>query len=317
MNIGNNTVAICLATYNGEKYIAEQLDSIINQKYKDFHIFIRDDGSSDHTVEILNEYQCKHSDIISVIKDTRLKGGSSKENFASILKWISEKYNFNYFMFSDQDDIWLDDKIQLGMTRIKEEEQKYKGPILVHSDLKVVDENLYILGESFFKYRALNVNKKDINHILVQNNVTGCTMLWNKKQNDIIDISNNCVAMHDWWITLTAATFGRIVYISKPTILYRQHGNNVVGATKVNTIGFIIKRLTGSAHVRETLELSVVQAQAFLNTYQNEMSDDQKKIYEVYSDLLNHNKVIKIITIFKYKFLKQGIVQIIGEMMFI
>lgn len=317
MEITDKTVAICLATYNGEKYLQEQLNSILRQSYQDFHLFIRDDSSSDKTIEIIKENISRHQDKITLIDDPSYKGGSSKANFASILSYVTKSYNFKYFMFSDQDDYWLEDKIKICMNSMLNTEQMFSGPILVHTDLRVVDQNLKTLGDSFFDYRALDVSKKDLNHLLIQNNITGCTMLWNKSLNDIIDLENENIAMHDWWISLVASAFGNIICIKKPTILYRQHGDNVVGATKVNTVGFIVKRLTGSAHVKETLYMAVEQASCFLSVYKDKLSNEQKEILNTFISMPKYNKFSKITCAIKNRFLKQGLVQIIGEFIFI
>ncbi|MGN0362115.1 MAG: glycosyltransferase family 2 protein [Bilifractor sp.] len=311
------SVAICLATFNGEKYLAEQLDSILAQTFQDFHLFIRDDHSIDGTREILNKYSSEHPEKITVIHDESLVGGSSQKNFACILHWVRENYNFPYYMFSDQDDVWLPDKIQVSVEKIKSAERSFDGPVLIHTDLIVVDKDLHTLGESFFRYRALDPDKRDLRHLLIQNNITGCTMLWNKKLNDIVDLSGGGAAMHDWWMALAACCFGRIDFVEEPTILYRQHGDNVVGAMKVNTAGFIIRRLTGSAHVRETVHLSVAQAQSFLHTYADMLNADDAGMITRFSRLYEVNKVRRIAVAVKNGFLKQGIIQIIGELIFI
>lgn len=317
MNITNNTVAICMATYNGAKYIREQIESIELQSYTDWILFIRDDHSRDDTVSIIKDQVKRNPDKIILIEDTELQGGSSKKNFAGILKWVSQNYNFNYFMFSDQDDYWLPQKVEISIKRLKKIESTYDGPVLVHTDLKVVDQNLQVLGESFIKYRALNPQVRDLNHLLVQNNITGCTMCWNAKFNKILDLSDDRVAMHDWWMALAAACFGKIEFITESTILYRQHGNNVVGATNVNSFSFVIKRLLGSAHVKETLDMSMHQADAFAEYYKNMLSIDQQMVVQKFANLETKSKIIKWMTIFQSRYLKQGIVQIIGELMFI
>lgn len=317
MEITNNTVAICMATYNGERYIREQIDSILQQSYDDWILFIRDDHSNDRTVDILNEYVNHYLQKIVLIDDRNIQGGSSKRNFAEILNWVNKHYKFNYFMFSDQDDYWLPTKVETSIKRIKETEQKRPGPVLVHTDLKVVNQNLDTLGESFIKYRALNPEVKDIAHLLVQNNITGCTMCWNSDLNALLDLTDEAIAMHDWWIALVAACFGSIEFINESTILYRQHGNNVVGATKVNSLGFIINRLLGNSHVKETLVMSNIQAEAFARYYKNKLTDKQKQTITRYAHLNKKNKLFRIIELFRYSYLKQGFVQIIGEVMFI
>ena len=316
-SIDEDTVAICMATYNGERYLPEQIDSILNQSYDNWVLFIRDDDSADKTQAILDTFQCNHSDRIIVLKGLVNEKRSSWGNFFQILKWVRSNYHFRYFMFSDQDDIWLPDKIEKTLKCMKETEKSAPGPVLVHTDLKVADENLNEIGSSFFKYRALDSSVRDLNHLLVQNNATGCTMMWNEEMDRIVSSCDGQAAMHDWWFSLVACCFGKISVVLDPTILYRQHENNVIGATKVNTLGFIIMRLMGKNRVKETLEMSVRQAEAFLECYRDRLSVEQIKILERYSKLYKGNKLKRVFTVLNGRYLKQGIVQIIGELMFI
>lgn len=317
MDVLKDTIAICMATYNGEAYVSEQIESILTQTYTNWRLFIRDDNSKDNTVQIIDEYVSKNPERMFRIKDPSLIGGSSKKNFAAIMKWVKEHYDFNYFAFADQDDFWLPDKIEKTFNILKSIEDKISGSVLVHTDLKVVDSKLQELGKSFFEYRALDPDVNDLNHLLIQNNITGCTMMWNKALNDIVSLDDDAVAMHDWWLTLAACCFGRIECLKEPTILYRQHEGNVVGATKVNTPGFILMRLMGNNHVKETLKMSVVQAGAFVNYYREKLTADQTRTLEDFASLYSHNKLGRIVRVIKNKHLKQGIVQIIGELMFI
>lgn len=309
-------IAIMMATYNGENYIKEQLDSILSQTNRDWTLFIHDDKSSDQTPRILAEYAKKHPEI-EVITDSSVVGGSSERNFSAIHKWVTEHYDFDYFMFADQDDFWYDTKVENSLKTLENVPDHEAKPVLVHTDLEIVDEGLNTLGQSFFAYRALDASVKDLSHLLIQNNITGCTMFWNKALNDKLTLDSEHVAMHDWWISLVAASFGEIVVLKEPTIKYRQHGNNVVGATKVNTIGFIVKRLMGSAHVKETLALSFEQAKAFYAVYANQLDASAKATLERFIAIPQKNKLSRIYQVSKYGFLKQGKVQIVGELLFI
>ena len=300
-----------MATYNGAAYLKEQIESILAQTYSNFVLFIRDDGSTDETVQILKEYRENYPERIELIESASNGKKGSKHNFAAILSYVKAEYDFRYFMFSDQDDKWLSDKIEKSMKAMKNSEND------ADNKAGIKDYNLNTLGESFIRYRALNPETKDLSHLLVQNNATGCTMLWNKALNDLICMEDDRVAMHDWWFVLAACCFGEIIFVNEATVLYRQHGDNVVGATKVNTPGFIVKRLSGSNHVKDTLHMSVTQAGAFADYYRDRLSDEQTKILVKYADLYNHNKIVRVSTVLKGKYLKQGVVQIIGELMFI
>ena len=317
MDITDNTVAICMATFNGEKYIQEQIESIVNQTYSDWVLFIRDDGSKDDTLRICREYADLFTGKINILDDENLKGGSSKDNFAAILKWVTNNYSFNYFMFSDQDDVWLKDKIAISIERMHQVESEKSGPILIHTDLKVVDKDLNLICNSFFRYRSIDASIISLNRLLIQNNVTGCTMLWNDKLNALFDLSNDHIAMHDWWITLVAACFGTISLIESQTILYRQHEKNVVGATKTNSFSFIVHRMRNIEHVKETLRKSIIQADYFYLIYKDRLSSEGKTIIKSFSDLAIQRKLKKIMTIMRFGFYKQGILQIIGELVFI
>ena len=317
MEINKTTVAICMATYNGEAYLREQIDSILHQTYGDWVLFIRDDGSKDATQEIIGQYTAAYPDKIIRITEPSLSGGSARANFASIWAWVSRNYGFSYFMFADQDDVWLAQKLEKSMALMQQKLAGRDIPMLVHTDLKVVDAALNVLDESFFAYRSLEVDAADLRHLLIQNNVTGCTMLWNRALNDLLDLQAEAVAMHDWWIALAACVFGEIHALKEPTVLYRQHGSNVVGATKVNSVAFIIKRFKNLDHVRKTLKMAVEQAASFLQYYAAKMDGESRRIVQLFSTLYEHNKITRMVTVCRESFLKQGLVQIIGELLFI
>ena len=315
--MNQNTIAICMATYNGESYLREQLDSILNQTWEDWILFIRDDGSTDGTGSILQQYAAQHSSKIILVEDKTLQGGSAKQNFASVLKAASNHFPFSYFMFADQDDVWRNTKVEKSLALMKQNETDSSIPTLVHTDLTVADRNLSTLGESFFAYRALNPRVKDLPHLLIQNNITGCTMLWNRALNQLLDLSSSDIAMHDWWIGLVACAFGRISCLQESTVLYRQHEQNTVGATRVNSLGFILKRLLWHNHVKKTLKMAIDQAGAFYRHYRDRLTPEQARILLTFSDLYSHNKLKRVITVCRHSYLKQGWIQCIGELLFI
>lgn len=219
-------IDVLLATYNGEPYLAEQLDSVFNQDRVKLRILVRDDGSSDKTVSILQRYEKEKSGKLIIIDDNGHLG--AKASFANLLNHSEAPY----MAFCDQDDVWLDHKLSLLLEKIQELEVVYgKGtPLLVHSDLRVVNESLQPIAGSFWNYSGLDPERTDLNCMLVKNPVTGCALLANRALVEkAIPVPNEAV-MHDHWLALVASAFGRIEAIREPLVMYRQHKQNVVGA---------------------------------------------------------------------------------------
>ncbi|MDO5146374.1 MAG: glycosyltransferase family 2 protein [Eubacteriales bacterium] len=306
-----------MAVYNGAHYLEEQLESLRRQTCQNFLLLIHDDGSTDGTEKILEKWEKGQKFPIRVIKDGYCLRDSSK-NFAHILSWAEKNLGeFSYYMFCDQDDVWKEDKIAITFQAIKKAEKENDGPILIHTDLEVVGEQLESISSSYLRYRSINPYITQVNRMLIQNNVTGCTMLWNKKLNCLLQWDKMRPAMHDWWISLTAALLGRIIFVDKTTILYRQHGDNVVGATKVNSIGFIILRLSNLKYVKKKFRQSVRQAQDLLCLHGARCSRKNRVYLEQFSRLYQVNKIKRVCLILKYRFLKQSPIQVIGELLFI
>ena len=239
-----------MATFNGEKFIAEQIESIINQSYKSWKLIIHDDGSSDKTVSIIKEYTNKYKDKIILIEDGISKGGA-KENFFHLLKFTTA----NYIMFSDQDDFWLKHKILDSFNLIKNLEKTHpQTPLLIHTDLIVTDENLKTISDSMRKFQNL-FEVDNLEDASIFNSVTGCTVLFNRLLLDCVSTHKDAI-MHDWWIAIECLkNNGKIVYLDKPTILYRQHSRNTVGARKKNHLGKLYKLLTPKKTINQILTL--------------------------------------------------------------
>ena len=222
------TIDVLLATYNGEKYLAEQIESILNQTYKNIRILISDDCSKDNTREIIKEYQKKDSRIHAYFQENNL--GYIK-NFEFLIKQVES----NMFMLSDQDDVWLPEKIEKSAELMKRENAD-----LVFGDLEIVDQNLKTINPSFNEYMLLKrkINKciKNYKVNYLYNCVTGCTTLIKSKWIEkILPIpSNSKYVAHDYWIGIMIALEGKLAYVEKPYIKYRQHGNNQIGTDKIS-----------------------------------------------------------------------------------
>ncbi len=232
-----------MATYNGEKFLKDQIESILNQSYSNWMLLIHDDGSEDETLFFIRHYCNKYPDKIILIEDN-IKHGCPKKNFAHIFNIAKLKFDFDYIMFSDQDDIWLEDKIEITLRNMLKIEKHYQNtPIIVHTDLKIVDSYLNIISDSFWKYQRINPCNNSISCLLLENTVTGCTMMINKFLYERIFYFPDEAIMHDWWTALICVSFkGHIIPIEKPTVLYRQHEKNDTGAIDYSASAFL-KRL--------------------------------------------------------------------------
>lgn len=222
-------IAVLLCTYNGAQYLSQQLDSLMSQSYKDFRVYIYDDGSRDDTLKVIQKYVQDNPDFFTWVSDTVEHRGAARS-----FMWLLEKIQADYYMFCDQDDFWLPEKIEHTYNKMKEMESMYPNtPLLVHTDLHICDSNLDIINPSFWKYRHLLVDvSKDFRYLCFGNIVTGCTMMINKRSKEVSLPYVDDYYLHDYWIALMTAKNGRVDNLKEQTILYRQHGNNAAGIGK-------------------------------------------------------------------------------------
>ena len=218
-------IDILMATYNGEKYIKEQIESILNQTFTNFNLLICDDSSTDNTVAILEEYASKDSRI-KIFKNKTNQG--IIRNFENLLNKVTCKY----YMLADQDDVWKNDKIEKSVKKIEETKSD-----LVFSDLEVVDSQLNIINSSYWRQKGFykRIVKHNVFEALYLNNyVTGCTII--AKSDNLKDVlplpKDTRFLIHDYWIALMSSNYGTISYIDEPLIKYRQHENNEIGSKK-------------------------------------------------------------------------------------
>lgn len=218
----DKTVAILLATYNGEKYIEQQLLSIINQTYTNLHIYISDDASIDNTVTIVKKYADLYPNKISL--------NINKDNIGYIANFnlLISLCQEDYIAFSDQDDIWETNKIEIELNTLLKQESLHKDKcIMVHSDLSCINENNQEIYQSFFKHKHYHFsNKKSIGAIIGYCGIMGNTMLFNKKLKELVGELPKDIDFHDYFISIINECFGKRVTIKKPLVKYRIHGDN-------------------------------------------------------------------------------------------
>ena len=280
---------------------------MLNQTFKDIKIVISDDGSTDNSADIIKFYCDKYPDKIQCVSGEAT--GSAKGNFARLL----ESCDDDYIMFCDQDDEWLPYKVENTLQVMKQSENGNKKlPVLVHTDLKVVDQDLNVISDSFVDFQKLSC-KMSLPQLLVQNNVTGCTVMINRALKEKCgNIPKDCI-MHDWWLAVVATLFGKVSFLKQSTILYRQHSENQVGAKASYGLAFIKRKLLTLNDVRKNYNATYTQARLLLECYSNKLNEEQYNIIQTYCKIPQMSKFKKIKTIKKYGFKKCTRLRVIGQ----
>lgn len=306
-------IAILMAVYNGEKYLSEQIDSILAQSESDWQLFINDDCSSDSSYEIALKYAKEHPERIIVSRNGS-PSGSACANFMGMLG----RTDAEYAMFCDQDDVWLPNKIKLTLQKMKELEKSFGNtPLLVHTELSVTDSELSITASSFTRFQGLKPRYNSLNRLLCQNNVTGCTVMMNRV---LIELVRNAPAdkmlMHDWWIALAAAAFGHIGFVDESLIKYRQHGSNQLGAVNNRSLKGIAGFIAKSGRAKERINATYNQARSFYSFYKDILSPESSAVINAYIDIPSHPKLSRTALLVKNKFLKQNFMSAAGQLIF-
>ena len=225
----NSHIVIVLASFNGADFLREQLESLIAQTESQWNLLIRDDGSTDDTLETTQDYSNKDRRI-QLLPGDGAAAGSALGNFAILLEAAFE-LGAEYIFCCDQDDVWEPDKLELVLARLKQLEGEGGRPCLVHHDLVVVNEALEPLADSFVELMKLQPgDQHDPQRLISHNEVTGCAMACNRALLEIaLPVSGQAV-MHDWWFAMCAGFFGQLVFMPEKLVKYRQHGKNTIGA---------------------------------------------------------------------------------------
>ncbi|WP_255777631.1 glycosyltransferase family 2 protein [Prevotella sp. E9-3] len=258
--MNNETIAILMATYNGAVYLREQIESIVAQTFQHWHLYIHDDGSTDETVAIAKEYANRYPNIISLLEYP--SQGGACQNFLSLM----ERIESSYYMFCDQDDVWLPEKIELSFQEMNRLEHAHpQRAIIVCTDLYVSDAELNIIHSSRWRFSAMYPPYiKTFDDCAPCAGVTGCTMLFNQAAKYCCIYPVSPYAIHDNWLTLCTLKRQGILYgIDKPLMHYRQHGDNCMGAgaKDARKIGFFY-RITNIRRIirRHFVQYKVLQS---------------------------------------------------------
>ena len=286
-------VCVAMGVYNGARFIRQQVDSIFAQDYTDWTLLVRDDASQDESLEILSHYP---SQFVSIDKGVEQQGVIN--NFNDLLTLALESSS-DYVALSDQDDVWSKNKLSRQMQVMQDMEKQYPNlPILVHSDLEVVDQSLALIAGSFMGFQGLKPETIDPLHVLlVQNFVTGCTIIVNRRLLQMALPIPREALMHDWWLALCAAALGKIAYVDQPLVKYRQHEKNTVGAKSfvslLNPFRNNYLRLWDQG--RDVLQNSILQAGVLAERIrQYEPSNPNLSLVEEFAQLQNTTALKRI-----------------------
>lgn len=262
-------VDILLATYNGEKYLQKQIDSILHQSYKNFKIYIRDDGSTDNTISIIKNYCHQFPHIITFIEDDLGNLGVT-QNFNELLKYSTAPY----IAFSDQDDIWLPHKIELSLNQLQKNEIDKNDAVFVYSDMRIIDQTDHEMHASFWKLASLHPKFFTFNRLLMQSIPHGCTILMNSAMKNLATPIPTQAILHDHWLSLVAVNFGKAIAIEDPLVLIRNHGENVTQqqATHLKRIKRFYKNFSSNDEYLKHLMLRIEQGKAFKSIYFSKMT---------------------------------------------
>lgn len=305
--------AIILAAYNSEQYIGEQIDSILRSKNQNFHIFAFDDGSTDHTIEILNRYTEKVPKRVSVDRNPQNLG--YVKNFLCGLREIAIKTKqteTQYFMFCDHDDVWHEDKISVTLARMKQMEERYgkEVPAMVFTDASVVNRELESISPSFMRNSHLNPRKTDLAHLLMENKCIGCTIMMNRALVELLQDIPEQARFHDWWMALLAASFGHISFLAKSTLDYRQHGDNEVGSESF--VAYIKERISKGKEQKQRLLQTQKQAEEFFRIYRKVLPIKKRILIRQFASLSQYSPWKRRDVMLKNRFFKSGFLRNIG-----
>ncbi len=261
-------VQILMSTYNGEKFVGQQIESLLQQNYPNIEILIRDDGSKDQTVSILENYKKKSPNIKMMI-------GENIGVISSFFNLVKVSDNgAGYFAFCDQDDYWKPEKVSRAISLLEKEDANI--PLIYFSRLDLVDEHLH-----FIKHSQIPPSGASFQNALIQNIATGCTIVFNQSMKKLFlskipDIKK--VTMHDAWFYLLGTAFGKVIYDDQSYLSYRQHSSNALGMADNKFKSAIVRYKTFKKKGHEKPFSS--QTEEFYRLFKNELSGEQKSLAE-------------------------------------
>ncbi len=303
-------VDIALATFNGELYLPELLESLTRQTCSDWHLYTGDDGSTDRTVELLKEFSANHPNRITILPGVEKRLGA-QANFSRTL----QACRADYVLPADQDDIWHPGKVDVLLKQVLNMENRIgkEEPILIHSDLTLVDNTQKIIAPSLWHYQRTHPNYgTSFKNCMIQNTVTGCACILNRELlNKALPIPPEAI-MHDWWLALTATALGELHPVCQQLVSYRQHEKNTIGAKEWALRSVWKRGLTEAKSAHQRVTAYQRQASAFLDRFRNELTPAQTKLLSKFTSLDQQMPLIRPFTALKLRLRKSDLVRTAG-----
>jgi|HubBroStandDraft_5_1064220.scaffolds.fasta_scaffold14095_1 glycosyltransferase involved in cell wall biosynthesis len=276
-----STCDVILAVFNGQTYLPEMLDSLLSQTTRDFNVLVRDDGSRDKSLEILESYKPRFDGRLSVI--TGEPSGSATANFGILMR----ETKADYALLADQDDVWKPEKVELTLRSLKEAEAKYgrSTPIYFATDIAVVNKDLELISASYWKWKRLRPSMmSNLSQSLICVPIQGMASGLNRALLDLANPVAEKAISHDWWAQLIAAAMGKVICDPTVTALYRVHGGNASIPKKVSVISYAKLGLDAS-FLRRGLGRRIEQANALADALAGRMPPDKLKIIRRFTKL--------------------------------
>lgn len=302
-------VTVLMATYRGKQYLEQQLDTILAQTVP-VRILISDDGSDDGTREMLENYAGWYPEQVFLHHRTQHTGGAAGNFFWLMQEALKDEKN-EYIFFSDQDDVWENNKVSVMLHRMKVLEKGLgkQCPILLYSDMEVVDEDLYEISPSFAAYTHQDPDRSSFAELLVENQVTGGASMINRALLTHCAMEPEICCMHDWWIALTASCFGVIEFMPRVLSKYRQHGDNVLGAKDAGSFGEMKARLGRGKEVEQNYRRMLNQGIAFGRRFWKNMDTAQRMTLRAFLALPYQSAAGRLKNIHYNRFYKNSALQ--------
>ncbi len=303
-------VSVLLAAYNGERYLPELLASLAAQT-ADYRVLWQDDGSADGTAALLSSQGERF--LSGAVQGQHL---GTAGNFLSLMA----QDNAPYSALCDQDDIWHADKLARCVAALQAAEARCgtDTPLLVHTDSRLIGPDGTLLHGSFFAHQHWDGTATSLPRLLVQNNVTGCTLVMNAALRHLVAAHAEAdkLYMHDWFIALTAAAFGQVIFLDAPLVDYRQHGANVMGASKHSMAHRVLAALGIPRKAKARIRLTYTHARMFREAYGAELPEAAARAVDAYLATEAMPKCRRVQTLRRGGYLMQGRIARMGQILF-